>query len=92
MSSNVCNYVMELGIQLQDYEIMPCLISMSSSRDMQPFALHSTGPSITCKVSTAIMSRAEVEAEQDNVEVRCISACIVLSCQAAALLGLWVLY
>ena len=33
------------------------------------------------------MSRAEVEAEQDNVEVRCISACTVLSCLAAALLG-----
>ena len=33
------------------------------------------------------MSRAEVEADQDNVEVRCVPACALLSCLAAALLG-----
>ena len=33
------------------------------------------------------MSRAEVEAEQDNVEVRCVPACTLLSCLAAALIG-----
>ena len=33
------------------------------------------------------MSRAEVEAEQDNVEVRCVPAWTLLSCLAAALIG-----